>query len=220
MEGRLQGQRDDIKGRKMNGIEMHDVKDTINKKSLEKQNFFLELFILCIWVFTWMYVCTPHAYLVSVEPRRRRHILWNWNYRQFWVTLRVLGVESHPLQEQWVLLTAEPSSAPTIFKLRNRPGALVIPLPLNSDCVWWLTSVHTKYIFIIWSSKMSLKFSLLEIHLHRHVLNKPLRNGDTFVLLLCRANHLGMLFPCLSSQLEFNGGYIRGLLGSRVGRQV
>ena len=36
----------------------------------------------------------------------------NWNYRQLWAAMWVLGIEPGPLEEQSVLLTPEPSSSP------------------------------------------------------------------------------------------------------------
>ena len=37
---------------------------------------------------------------------------WNVSYRRLWAAMRVLGIESGSLEEQSVLLTAEPSLQP------------------------------------------------------------------------------------------------------------
>ena len=38
-------------------------------------------------------LCDPLMCLVPVEAKRRHLISWNWNYRQLWVTMWLLGIE-------------------------------------------------------------------------------------------------------------------------------
>lgn len=56
------------------------------------------------------YVCMYHIHAVLMEARGGQKIPWNYNYRQ----LEAAKNETNPalLQEQQVLLTAEPSLAP------------------------------------------------------------------------------------------------------------
>ena len=48
--------------------------------------------------FTYMYECTPCVCLIP-EIRRRHWIPWNWNYRQLWAIMWVLGIE--PRSSVW-----------------------------------------------------------------------------------------------------------------------
>lgn len=52
------------------------------------------LIYLCIWMFSWTYVCVLHACLVPGKVRRGWWIPWNWCYRWLWVILQVLGSEN------------------------------------------------------------------------------------------------------------------------------
>lgn len=58
-----------------------------------------------------MYMFAPVACLVPTKARRGCQTPWNWNYRQLWTSLWVLGNELGSLQKQQVLLITEPCPA-------------------------------------------------------------------------------------------------------------
>lgn len=82
-------------------------------------NLYLYLFLL-YKCFACMYVCLPFVYLVPVEFRRGNNNLWNMSYRQLWATIKVLGIEPGPWQEQPVL-TSEPSLQPFLLPCLLKP---------------------------------------------------------------------------------------------------
>ena len=43
--------------------------------------------------FVCIYICAPHACLVTLEARRGHWMSWNWSYRQLWATMWVLSIE-------------------------------------------------------------------------------------------------------------------------------
>lgn len=66
-------------------------------------------FISCVWYFACMSVDHLHAwYSLKLEEDS-----WTWNYRLLWATCGCWTSNPGPLDEQLVLLTAEPSSSPT-----------------------------------------------------------------------------------------------------------
>lgn len=55
----------------------------------------------------------------SVPSEARRHyITWNWSYRPLWATMWMLGVKLGSLQEQPVLLAADPSLWPVCLDFK------------------------------------------------------------------------------------------------------
>jgi hypothetical protein len=53
--------------------------------------------------------------VLPIEVRRGYPIVWSWSYRQVWAAMWGLGSEPDPLEEQYVLLTAEPSFQPCCY---------------------------------------------------------------------------------------------------------
>ena len=49
------------------------------------------IFILCVCVTAYIYVCVPRACLVPRISRRWYWILWNYNGRQFWAVIMGVG---------------------------------------------------------------------------------------------------------------------------------
>ena len=56
-----------------------------------------------------------HMHAVPMEVRRWCRIPWGWSYRWLQANTCMLGMNSGPLQDQWVLLTAKPSFQPESF---------------------------------------------------------------------------------------------------------
>lgn len=54
---------------------------------------FKHLFILCVWVFVYVHLCSPPACLGPAEVRRGREIPETWSYRWLWMTLWELGTQ-------------------------------------------------------------------------------------------------------------------------------
>lgn len=67
-------------------------------------------FIICVWYFACMSV-DLHAWY----PLKPEEDSWTWNYRWLWAICGCWMSHPGPLDEQPVLLTAEPSSSPTLM---------------------------------------------------------------------------------------------------------
>ena len=69
----------------------------------------LDLFILFYVYFLWIYVCVLCVYLVTEEAREVHWGLRNWSMNSYETPCVCWESNLDPLQEQRVLLTAEPS---------------------------------------------------------------------------------------------------------------
>ena len=76
-------------------------------------NFYLFIFIYCFMCMGVLPVCLSVQTCMSAVPSkaRRGHCVppWNSSYRQLLVAMWVLGIDLGPVEEQPVLLAAEPS---------------------------------------------------------------------------------------------------------------
>lgn len=67
-------------------------------------------FILCVWCFACVYACVLHVCLMTAEIRHGHWTPWNWRSGWLQATLWALGDET--MEEEWVILTTEPSLWP------------------------------------------------------------------------------------------------------------
>ena len=75
--------------------------------SFQKNYFifiFIEMFILLSWLFIY------HIHALSAETKRGHCMPWNWNYRQLWASMRMLGIEPRFSGRAASALTAKPLS--------------------------------------------------------------------------------------------------------------
>lgn len=102
--------------------------------------FLFCLYFLCasVWVFAYVYVCSPHV--CSAYRWQKRHKKpWNWSCRQLWPPYGCWEPNLTSLQEQLILLSTEPS-------LQYQPYGFKQPTLCFAECLktkntWKLTNI-------------------------------------------------------------------------------
>ena len=92
--------------------------------------------------FACIYVCVLCVCLLPVKVRKGQWIPWGWIYRWLWAAMWMLGIKPSPLEEQPVLLTAEPSLQPW-HKFRNK----LLPWDVGEEESCVCAFVHLTYRF-------------------------------------------------------------------------
>ena len=105
-----------------------------------------------------------HLYIlcaVPVEARRGWQITWNWNYRRLWATQYGCWEQnSVPSQEQYGVLTPEPSPQPQTYLYNNLLSSYVAPvvMALTHDDVNSCDLISPYLLVAFWQLDFNMRF--------------------------------------------------------------